>query len=83
MNLDWYKGVEPILRIDSRYSADHVTAYRLKTAKDVPIPLKKVNNNTGKEDFMFHNGFKKRIPSQNLEQTIHTTRDYKISQANI
>ncbi len=74
MNLDWYRGLEPILRIDPRFSADHVTAYRLKTVKDVQKPSKKVNNNAGKEDFMLHNGFKKRIPSQNTEP--HMSRQF-------
>jgi hypothetical protein len=71
LKLDWYKGIEPILRVDPRFSADHVTAYSLHKNKNHQKSSSLVNtiksSRPTKEDFMYHNGFRKRIPRQNIE----------------
>ena len=73
LKLDWYRGLEPVLAIDPCYTADHVTAFR--TSQKVSIKPSNESNNTidanmskpPKEDFLIHNGFKKRIPSQSTK----------------
>ena len=33
MKLSWYKGIEPILKVDPSYTADHVTAFNTRNNK--------------------------------------------------
>ncbi len=74
MNLSWYKGIEPILKIDPSYTADHVTAFNTRNSKHSEASTTKVNSQnthtSSKEEFLFHNGFKKRIPQQNVAPSI-------------
>lgn len=69
--LDWYRGIEPILRVDPRFSSDHVTAHSLHRNKNPQKSSSVVNTTKSskptKEDFMYHNGFKKRIPPQSIK----------------
>ena len=62
MNLDWYRGIAPILAIDPSFMHDHVTAFNTK------MGMQKTQNNTpnNKENFLIHNGFKKRYPPQSI-----------------
>ena len=62
LQLDWYRGIEPILEFDPCYSKDHVSAFSTqhqhqKTANH------NHNNLPPKENFMVHNGFVKRLSS--------------------
>ena len=66
LNLPWYKNLQSILSLDPCFSADHVTAFQLQNQKHTnltianqPSPAKPL-----KENFLIHNGFKKRIPLQ-------------------
>ena len=69
-NLDWYRGIEPILRVDPCFSADHVSAHTHRHNKSTQNSLSQVSfkhsSNMNKENFLFHNGFKKRIPPQTI-----------------
>ena len=69
LKLDWYKGIEPILKIDPCFTADHVTANRnQKPANSGNIDSQGNSHprqqTRQKEDFLLHNGFRKRIPPQ-------------------
>ncbi len=74
MKLSWYKGIEPILKIDPSYTADHVTAFNTRNNKHSETTSSNVNSQhtytSTKEEFLFHNGFKKRIPQQNVTPSI-------------
>ena len=70
MNLDWYKGIESVLRVDPCYTADHVTAYNnlsIKSSHQTSTPISQSQHITTKEDFLIHNGFKRRLPSQTVK----------------
>ncbi|NRB81926.1 MAG: RNA-directed DNA polymerase, partial [Saccharospirillaceae bacterium] len=60
--LEWFRHIEPILKLDSTYTSDHVTAYNA-THKSSPI----TSIIKHPSDFLIHNGFVKRIPSQVLK----------------
>ena len=66
MNLDWYRGLRPILELDPCFSADHVTAFHLITNKhnSLSSDLNSKSASPPKEDFLIHNGIRKRIPPQ-------------------
>ena len=63
-NLDWYRGIEPILQLDPHYSLDHITAHTHRTDRTFENANHEHPTNPTKENFLFHNGFKKRVPSQ-------------------
>jgi hypothetical protein len=72
LKLDWYRGLEPALALDPCYTADHVTAFR--TSQKITSQAHDSKNDTNpstskppKEDFLIHNGFKKRIPPQSTK----------------
>ena len=65
--LDWYRHLEPLLRLDPCFSADHVTAHNLRLNKNSSHTNTSKSAVPPKEDFMIHNGFKKRIPQQNIK----------------
>jgi hypothetical protein len=72
LKLDWYRGLEPALALDPCYTADHVTAFRRSQKITSQVNESKNDNNTfiskpPKEDFLIHNGFKKRIPPQSTK----------------
>ncbi len=72
MNLDWYRGIEPVLTLDPCYSFNHVAAFRsLNSKKSKNDGSNSLNHPTPgeppKENFLIHNGFKKRIPSQSTQ----------------
>ena len=62
LNLDWYRGIEPILKLDKSFSSDHVTSYRMRTNKTqhptTNIKPPKVNH------ILIHNGVAKPVPTQ-------------------
>ena len=69
MGLDWYKGIETVLRVDPNFSVDHVTAYNnlsIKANHHISTSLNRTQRPT-REDFLIHNGFKKRIPLQTVK----------------
>ena len=74
LNLDWYRGIEPILKLDQCFSSDHVTCYRIRTKKANHSTM---NVSPPKENFLIHNGFVKKVPTQlikpNMSQhfTVH------------
>ena len=63
MNLDWYKGIVPILNIDPCYSTDHVTSYKLQkmSFKDI---LLQPRTKEKLEIFVVHKGITKKLPDQ-------------------
>ena len=65
MKLDWYRGLEPILALDPSFTADHVTTFR-KLNNTHSKHSSENHSKLPKEDFLIHNGFKKRIPSQSV-----------------
>ena len=66
MNLDWYRGLAPLLTVDPSFTADHVTAFHLKTKKHLESAQNKHPNviKPPKENFLIHNGIKSRLPLQ-------------------
>ena len=67
LKLDWYKGIEPILNIDQRFSSDHITSYKIRTNKFIGP-----SNNLGpkKEHFIIHKGIVKKLPTQSIKPII-------------
>jgi hypothetical protein len=59
--LDWYKHLEPILRLDPCFSAGQVTAHTLKLNKKSSHTNTFKSTIPPKEYFMIHDRFKKRI----------------------
>ena len=76
MNLDWYKKIKPTLNIDMNFKSDHVTASNFNSN----IPIQKRYKPSEREDFLFHNGFKKRIPLESVVTPNHSGQfsPYKI-----
>ena len=69
MNLDWYRGIEPILSLDPTFEMDHVKAHKFMknkrtTESQHPDP-------PAQNDFLFHNGIKKYIPPQSVINPNH------------
>ena len=68
LNLDWYRGLEPILELDPCFSDNHVAAFRRLTLTNNHSTHSRPNisqqENTSKENFLVHKGLKKRIPPQ-------------------
>ena len=68
LNLDWYRGLEPILDLDPCFSDNHVAAFRRLTLTNNHSTHSRPNSsqqeNTPKENFLVHKGLKKRIPPQ-------------------
>ena len=67
MNLDWYKGIEPILSLDPTFEMDHVTAYnhrKNKTANN--------HHQTSPYNLLFHKGTKQTIPQQSVINPNHS-----------
>ena len=57
MNLDWYKKIKLILSMDMNFKSDHVTASNFNS--NIPIHERYKVKPSEREDFLFHNGFKK------------------------
>ena len=76
MDLDWYRKVKPILAMDPNFKSDHVTASNLRSN----IPINERYKPSEREDFLFHNGFKKRIPHGSVIAPNHSGQfsPYKI-----
>ena len=56
LKLDWYKSIEPILKLDACFSADHVTAHNI---------MKHSQTNSRDPDlFLIHKGVRKLVPPQ-------------------
>ena len=71
LKLDWYKGIEPVLELDSCFSSDHITAYYSKTTdpftNNSAHQDSRLTKKPQKENFLIHNGFRKRIPEQTIK----------------
>lgn len=65
LKLEWFRCIEPVLKMDKSYEIDHVTAY--KNSKSHSVLQKHV---PPQENFLIHNGFVKRIPTQTIKPTI-------------
>ena len=65
-NLEWFRHIEPILRIDSAYTTDHVTTYKNKHCS----PTQHNNATSLTQNTIIHNGSTKRIPTQIVKPTI-------------
>ena len=86
LDLDWHRGVENLLKQDPCYSVDHVTAHHIRTSNQSTqhssqygsSQKPKTFSKPERENFLIHNGFKKRLPSQRVKPsnskafTIHT-----------
>ena len=64
MDLDWYRGIKPILEIDQTFQMDHVTAFNHRKGKN----FANSNNHSARErnDFILHKGLKTRIPQPSV-----------------
>jgi hypothetical protein len=73
MELDWYRKFKPILALDPTFTNDHVTAFNtVKCHKSVSDDSKP----TEKENFLIHDGFKKRLPQQSINiNSNHSTAE--------
>ena len=76
LDLDWHRGVEKLLKLDPYYSADHITAHNARTLAQDSTNRPSQSTATIKtaipsiptrENFLIHNGFKKRLPSQTIK----------------
>ena len=72
LKLEWYNGIESILRTDSCYSADHVSSYLIlkkktsrHTLKDHSTHCTSITNHS-QCSFIIHKGIKKSLPKQKL-----------------
>ena len=63
LKLAWYKGLEPLLKLDPCFSTDHVTSYIIRNNKP---PSNPGNHPPPKENFLIHNGFVKKPPIQTI-----------------
>ena len=68
LKLEWFRHIEPILTIDPSYSTDHVTLYKHNVSHS--NTLAKQNHDPHQENFLIHNGFVKRIPTQTIKPII-------------
>ena len=64
LNLNWYKGLVPLLKLDPCYSTDHVTAHHILHNRNSNVISPDHSRKPPKENFLIHNGFKKRLPPQ-------------------
>ena len=64
LNLNWYKGLVPLLKLDPCYSTDHVTAHRILHIKNTNIISPDHSKKPPQENFLIHNGFEKFLPQQ-------------------
>ena len=60
LQLDWYKHIEPILKIDSSYTENHVTVHMKLNSKNYLNPSTSTTTKKPSE-FLIHNGFVKII----------------------
>ena len=66
LQLDWFRHMEPILKLDPAYTSNHVSAYNIMhNSSHSPNPTNKKPS-----DFLIHNGFVKKIPNQTLSPEI-------------
>lgn len=64
-NLEWFRGIEPILKIDESYTTDHATLYKQNISQNTqPTPL---------IDTIIFNGIIKRLPQQTIKPHISQT----------
>ena len=67
MELNWYRKLKPVLAVDRPFTYDHVTAFNVTRGNK--STNKSTNNHSKpieKENFLIHNGFKKRLPPQSI-----------------
>ena len=78
LDLDWHRGVEKLLKLDPYYSVDHITAHHARSRTLAQDPTNRPSQSTAtikpvissipaRENFLIHNGFKKRLPSQTIK----------------
>jgi hypothetical protein len=63
LQLAWYSGIEPVLRLDPCYSTDQATLFKAQLHRHA-------SNIPQKENFLIHNGFAKKLPAQTLKPLI-------------
>ena len=64
--LEWFRHIEPILKLDQSYTSNHVAAYNtIHKSSTSPKPTTQQPS-----DFLIHNGFAKKIPSLTLRPEI-------------
>ena len=70
--LEWFSGIEPILKMDESYVTDHVTLHKRKIKKNYSIPpsTNPSHQNTSRKYIIIHNGIPKHIPSQIIKPII-------------
>ena len=84
MNLDWYRCIEPVLKLDACYTADHVTTHN--TIHHITNDLTHAENTTN-EQFIIHNGIKYTLPPQKKKPiisryfTVHSIYHHKITKS--
>ena len=64
LNLNWYKGLVPLLKLDPCFSTDHVTAHHILHNRNINTISPTRPRKPPQENFLVHNGFKKRLPQQ-------------------
>lgn len=68
LKLDWYRGIEPILNIDPRFSSDHITSYNMRTNKSI---TKVTSANLKKKcHIVMYKGIIQKLPVQNTKPNI-------------
>ena len=65
LKLEWFRSIEPILKIDRSYDTDHVTVYKNNLTNSATSDSH--NHGLYQENFLIHNGFVKRIPTQTMK----------------
>ena len=65
-NLEWFRNIEPILKIDSTYTTDHVTIYKNTHCS----PDTHCNTQAPTLHTIVHNGITKYIPPQTIKPII-------------
>ena len=65
LKLDWYRGIEPILNIDPRFSSDHITSYKMRTNKSITKVTSAKKCHT-----VIYKGITQKLPAQNIKPNI-------------
>ena len=62
MNLDWYRGIKPLLSIDKRFDMDHVTAFNHRKIKSKTTGTDHLPHEREKPQSILHKGHETPIP---------------------
>ena len=87
LNLNWYKGLVPLLKLDPCYSTDHVTAHQILYKKNTNIISPDHSKKTTTRKLSYTQRVQKFPTPTNQtakqKRTIHSPRHSKISQRGI